>query len=60
MTVIKSKVDEVIKAVNMAYNVPYYKELFLSELTTEDINDEPLNCKYNKWLIKKFSEEGLE
>lgn len=59
MAVIKSSVDETIKAVNMAYNVPYYKKQFLKELSISDIDEEPLNCKYNKWLIKKFS-EGLE
>lgn len=57
MAVIKTKLDYVIDAVNMAYNVPYYKQMFLNELTIEDINDEPLNCKYQKWLMRKFTEE---
>ena len=57
MVVIKSSLDNVIKAVNMAYNVPYYKELFLKELTVNDIDGENLQCKYQRWLTKKFSEE---
>lgn len=59
MVVIKTQLDEVIKAVNKAYTVPYYKEQFLKELDINDIDSESLSCKYNKWLIRKFS-EGLE
>lgn len=59
MAIVKSDLDNIIKAVNMAYNVPYYKKLFLKELSIEDIDNENLQCKYQKWLIRKFS-EGLE
>ena len=59
MAIIKSDLDNVIKAVNAVYNVPYYKEQFLKELSISDIDSENLSCKYQKWLIRKFS-EGLE
>ena len=35
---VKNDLDDIINAVNAAYNVPYYKEQFLKELTISDID----------------------
>ena len=49
--------DEILETIEIVHDIEYYKSQFLKDLKIEDIDDEPLEKKYTKWLIKKFKEE---
>ena len=49
--------DNILVVVNQVYKLDIYKKEFLKELTINDIDNESLECKYQKWLIRKFSED---